>query len=171
MPERSLASVSAESAPLGGSDARDRILAAARRRFARDIRAALGEVADDAGVSRATLYRYFPSRADLLAALDLDPHPGTDERVLAAAAELVGRDGLRALSMDELAALAGVSRASVYRLFPGKQALFAALVVAYSPFEVIEDTLTRLGDGPPEVVLPTMVREAARTMAPRIGIA
>src|SRR5437868_5526889 len=72
MPERSLATVPAEAA----------ILSAARARFARDIRASLADVADDAGVSRATP-----------------------------------------------------------------------------------------GDGPPEVGLPTMVREAARTMAPRIGIA
>lgn len=161
MPDRSVSSVTAEAS----------ILDAARRRFGRDIRASLGEIADDAGVSRATLYRYFPSRAGLLAALNLDPHPGTDARILAAAAELVGRDGLRNLSMDELAECAGVSRASVYRLFPGKGALFVALVAAYSPFEVVERVLAANADRPPEEVLPEVVRQAARTMEPRIGIA
>lgn len=153
------------------ADARARIVDAARLRFATDLRAPVGEVARDAAVSRATLYRYFPSRADLLAAVDLEPHPGTDDRILAAAAELVGRDGLRNLSMDELAAVAGVSRASVYRLFPGKTALFAALVRSYSPFQVVEQALARGAGTPPEELLPAVVRDAARAMEPRIGIA
>jgi AcrR family transcriptional regulator len=150
---------------------RDRILAAAGRHLAANPKATTAEVAEAAGLSRATLYRYFPRRDDLLAALELEPDPGTRERILAAAAELVGRDGLTNLSMDELAAMAGVSRASVYRLFPGKAALFSALVMAYSPFEAVEETLAQLGDGPPAEVLPEVARAAARTMAPRIGIA
>jgi AcrR family transcriptional regulator len=153
------------------ADPRERILRGAARRFATHPRATLTEVAAEAGVSRATLYRYFASRHELLQALDLEPHPGADARILAAAADLVGRDGLRKLSMDELAEAAGVSRASVYRLFPGKGALFAALVTAYSPFAIVEETLARLADRPPEEVLPEVARQAARTMAPRIGIA
>src|SRR5262245_25545787 len=110
------------------AEPRERILRGAARRLATEPRATLNDLAVEAGLSRATLYRYFTSRDELLRALDLEPHPGTEERILAAAAELVGRDGLRNLSMDELAERAGVSRASIYRLFPGKGALFAALV-------------------------------------------
>lgn len=150
---------------------RERIRTAAKSRLTTDPRATLGEIATQAGVSRATLHRYFSSRAALLAEVDLEPDPDTSERILAAAADLVGRDGLRNLSMDELATVAGVSRASVYRLFPGKIALFGALIEAYSPFQVVEDTLARLGDRPPDEVLPEVARAAARTMAPRIGIA
>jgi len=153
------------------ADPRERILRGAARRFAAEPRATLNDVAAESGVSRATVYRYFASRGDLLDALDLERHPGTDERILAAAAELVGRDGLRNLSMDELAEAAGVSRASVYLLFPGKSALFSALVSAYSPFAIIDEVLERLHDRPPEEVLPEVARAAARTMAPRIGIA
>ncbi|HEX8024674.1 MAG TPA: helix-turn-helix domain-containing protein [Candidatus Limnocylindrales bacterium] len=153
------------------ADPRDRILRGAARRLATEPRATLADIAVETGVSRATVYRYFTSRDELLRALDLEPHPGTEERILAAAAELVGRDGLRTLSMDELAEQAGVSRASVYRLFPGKTALFAALVTAYSPFAIVEETLNRLGDRPPEEVLPAVARNAATAMAPRIGIA
>jgi AcrR family transcriptional regulator len=150
---------------------RDRILVAAVGRLATDPRAPVADIAEAAGLSRATLYRYFPSRADLLAALELEPDPDTSDRILAAAAELVGRDGLRNLSMDELAASAGVSRASVYRLFPGKPVLFSALVRRYSPFEAIERTLAELGDRPPEEVLPAVARAAAVAVEPRIGIA
>jgi AcrR family transcriptional regulator len=151
--------------------AREAIVQAAGRVLVADPRATLDRVAADAGVSRATLYRYFPSRGDLMQAVDLEPHPDSSDRILAAAAELVGRDGLRNLSMDELAAAADVSRASVYRLFPGKPALFSALVRAYSPFEAVEQTLARMHDQPPEEVLPEVARAAARAVEPRIGIA
>lgn len=150
---------------------RDRILVAAVRRLSHDPRASISEIADAAGLSRATLYRYFPSRGDLLAALELEPDPDMSDRILAAAADLVGRDGLRNLSMDELAAEAGVSRASVYRLFPGKPALFSALVRRFSPFEAVERTLAEMGDRPPDEVLPAVARAAAVAVEPRIGIA
>ena len=47
---------------------RQAILDAAIATFARDPRASLSDVASRAGVGRASLHRYFPSRADLLAA-------------------------------------------------------------------------------------------------------
>ena len=146
------------------------ILAAARHVLTRDARASLDEVATAAGVSRATLYRHYPSRTALLDALDLEPESGTRQRVLEAAAELVGRDGLARLSMDELASTAGVSRASVYRLFPGKPALFAALVAEYSPFHTVHETLERVGNQAPDVVLPALAQAVARAVEPRIGI-
>jgi AcrR family transcriptional regulator len=150
---------------------RDRILIAAAGRLTSDSRASIGDIADAAGESRATLYRYFPSRAELHTTLELEPDRDMSVRILAAAAELVGRDGLRNLSMDELAVLAGVSRASVYRLFPGKPALFSALVRRFSPFEAIERTLAEMGERPPEEVLPAVARAAAVAVEPRIGIA
>src|SRR5262249_29739156 len=121
-------------------------------------------------LSRATVYRYFPSRTALLEALDLEPDPGTRQRILEAAVELIGRDGLSRLSIDELANVAGVSRASVYRLFPGKPALFEALVAEYSPFRAVHETFDRLGHEPPEVVLPAVARAVAHAVEPRIGI-
>jgi AcrR family transcriptional regulator len=149
---------------------RTAILAAAADLFAREPGASVDTVIRSADVSRATFYRYFSSKAELLAALDLEPDPGSRARVMAAAAELVGRDGLRALSMDELAARAGVSRASVYRLFPGKPALFDALLGEYSPFEHVAEVVERMADRPPAEVLPVIARTAASVAWPRIGI-
>ncbi len=63
----------------------------------------MADFAEAAGTSRATFYRHFKSREALLDALDVAPEPGTRERILAAAVELVGAQGLTALSMDDLA--------------------------------------------------------------------
>ena len=149
---------------------REAILAAAREQLARDPDASVGVLARAAKVSRATFYRTFRSRADLLDALEIEPDPDSRDRILSAAVVLVGRDGLRALSMDELAAAAGVSRASVYRLFPGKPALFDALLAAYSPFEPVTATLAAERHRPASEMLPLLTRAAAEASAPRVGI-
>src|SRR4029453_10176537 len=93
----------------------------------------MDELAVRAGVSRATLYRLFGSQQHLLQGLGLQPPPAVRSRILDTALELIGRHGLAELSMDELAATAGVSRATLYRLVPGKEALFAELVRRFSP--------------------------------------
>src|SRR5262245_25055650 len=149
---------------------REAVMAAARSLLERDRGASLHDVASAAGVSRATVYRLFGSRDGLLQALDLEPDPDARQRAMAAALELVGRDGLAQLSMDEVAAAAGVSRASLYRLFPGTAALFRELLVVFSPLETIVQTLERMWDLPPEEVVPEVARAAARTMADRVGI-
>lgn len=50
------------------------------------------------------------------------------DRILTAAAELFGRDGVAAVGMAEVAEAAGCSRATLYRYFPNRQALHAAFV-------------------------------------------
>jgi AcrR family transcriptional regulator len=146
---------------------RERILAAARQR---ETLPTIAELARDAGLSRATVHRHFATRAALLRALDLQPAPETRERVLSAAIELLARDGLTELSMDAVAERAGISRANLYRLFPGKPKLFTELVRVYSPLEPIGATITQLGDQPPEVVMPALARAAARHLEGRIGL-
>jgi AcrR family transcriptional regulator len=130
----------------------------------------MDELAAAAGVSRATLYRLFGSQEHLLHHLGLAPPPSVRSRVLDSALELVGRHGLAELSMDELAAAASVSRATLYRLFPGKEALFAALVQRFSPFEPIAAVLESAGDRPPAEVIPAVAHAMAVAMDGHMGL-
>src|ERR1700682_1619663 len=107
---------------------REKILGKARGLLAKGDSPTVAELAAAAGVSRASFYRAFESREALLEALDLEPEPGAHDRILDAALKLVGAHGLTALSMDDLATQAEVSRATLYRLFPGKTALFTSLL-------------------------------------------
>jgi AcrR family transcriptional regulator len=130
----------------------------------------MDQLATRAGVSRATLYRLFGSQQHLLHELGLQPPPTVRSRLLDTALELVGRHGLAELSMDELAAAAGVSRATLYRLFPGKEALFAELVRSFSPFEPIAAVLDSMGDRPPAEVIPAVAQAMAAAMEGHIGL-
>jgi AcrR family transcriptional regulator len=130
----------------------------------------MDELATKAGVSRATLYRLFGSQQNLLQELGLEPPPKVRGRILDTALELVGRHGLAELSMDELAATAGVSRATLYRLVPGKEALFAELVRTFSPFEPIAAVLETMGERPPAEVIPAVVHAMAAAMDGHIGL-
>jgi AcrR family transcriptional regulator len=130
----------------------------------------MDELAATAGVSRATLYRIFGSQQHVLQELGLQPPPTVRSRILDTALDLVGRHGLADLSMDELAAAAGVSRATLYRLFPGKEALFAALIRNFSPFEPIAAVLEAAGDRPPAEVIPPVAHAMAVAMDGRMGL-
>ena len=128
------------------------------------------EIAGAAGVSRTTFYRSFPSRTELLQALELEPEPDTRQRILEAALPLLRTQTLATLSMDELASSAGVSRANLYRLYPGKSALFRAILIAYSPFEPVMALFARIGDRPPAELIPELVLTAYRSVAGRTGL-
>jgi AcrR family transcriptional regulator len=150
--------------------ARASLLDAGRRALTANPGATLADVASEAGVSRATVYRYFDSRAALLDALELEPDPDARERILAAALEKLGEGGLRSLSMDQVAEAAGVSRASVYRLFPGKAALFAGMLDAYAPFGDVRAPLHEAVGKPPAEAFPELLRAVAEAMSPRVAI-
>jgi AcrR family transcriptional regulator len=143
---------------------RERILDQARGLIGEGRNPTVANIAAAAGVSRASFYRAFESRKALLDALEMQPEPGARARILEAALNLIGEHGLTALSMDELAAQAEVSRATLYRLFPGKSALFTSLIYAYSPLESVTKVLTDMYDEPPEVVMPEIARAVYRTI-------
>lgn len=149
---------------------RERILTGARGLLARGENPTVGQVAAAAGVSKTSFYRAFESREALLRALEVEPEPGAKDRILESAMEMVGAGGLTALSMDELAVRAGVSRATLYRLFPGKSVLFASLLRAYSPLEPVSRLVSSMQDQPPEVVMPEIARTVFRIVSGRIGL-
>jgi AcrR family transcriptional regulator len=146
------------------------VVAAARDVLAEEPQAPISRIATEAGVSRATFYRHFGSRHALLRAVELEPPSSARERVLEAAAELIGQGGLHGFSMEQLAVAAGVSRATVYRLFPSKAQLFGEIVRTYSPFEPMLALVRANRDRPPQEVVPMIVRTVAEVAAPRIGI-
>lgn len=127
-------------------------------------------LAGAAGVAMRTLYRLFGSREALLREAGCEPKPTAKQRILNEALGHVGRHGLAELSMDELAASAGVSRATLYRLFPGKSALFGELIRTFSPWEPVADVLDAMPDGDPEDVMPAVARAIAEAMHGRVGL-
>lgn len=58
-----------------------------------------------------------------------DPDNPTRQRILAATAEVLGRNGSAKLSLSEVAAEAGVSRPTLYRYFTDKRELLDVFVV------------------------------------------
>lgn len=139
-------------------------MAEARKLLANEERPTVAEIAQAAGVSKASFYRTFESRGALLEALAVQPQPGSRERILEAAQDIVGTQGLGALSMDELAVAAGVSRANLYRLFPGKAPLFVSLIRAYSPLDAVSQVASTMHDQPPEIVMPEIARTVYRAV-------
>jgi AcrR family transcriptional regulator len=149
---------------------REEILDADRPACAGDRQPTMEELAAAAGVSVRTLYRLFGSRAVLFRELGCSPGRAASELILEAALELVGRHGLAELSMDGLAEAAGVSRATLYRLFPGKSALFSALIRTYAPWDAVADAIDAMPDGPPAEVIPAVGRAIGAALEGRTGL-
>ena len=150
--------------------ARERVLEAARTLAGRGEAFTLGEVAVGAGVSRATVHRLFGSREALLGELEVEIGPGSRERALEAAGSLLAERPFSDVSMDEVAERAGLSRASLYRLFPGRPALFRELVRRYSPLEPVAEVLAALPERPPAEVMPAIARAVAKRLEGRAGL-
>jgi AcrR family transcriptional regulator len=144
------------------------VLVRARRALEQDPATTMLELAAAAGISLRQLYRLFGSRENLLRELDQELPPGARERILQAALELLGESGLADLPMDDLAVRADVSRATLYRLFPGKTALFRELIITYSPWEPIARVLDDCTpDAEPENVIPRVAHALAEALADR----
>jgi AcrR family transcriptional regulator len=149
---------------------RRQVLAHANSLLREDPHVPVERIARESGVSRATLYRHFGSRRALLEAVELDPPRSARERILAAAADRLAAGGLARLNLDDVALTAGVSRATVYRLFPSKPALFAALLRTYSPFEALVAIIDEMEQRPPEEVLPRIARTVVQIGETRIEL-
>src|SRR3712207_6510267 len=83
------------------------------------------------------------------------------EEILAAAARMFAARGFHGVGMDEIGAAGGISGPALYRHFPGKEALLAAMLVPFSERLLTEgraraDRAAR--DGGPAAALDVLVR-------------
>lgn len=138
------------------------VLQATRNLVRRSRQPSMTEIAEAAGTSRATLYRLFGSREELLRQAGLEPDRAAEEKILEAARTLAAERGLHGFSFEELASAAGLSRATVYRLYPGRSALLRGLLLRYSPLEPVTTAVERLQGRPPAEVMPELARLAAQ---------
>ena len=149
---------------------RRQVITVARDVLEENATAPVARIVRAAGVSRATFYRHFGSRAALLASIAFEAPPDSRTRILVAAQEMLIQTSLAELSMYRLARAAGVSRGTLYRLFPGKAALFRGLIEAFSPFEAVNAILAEHGDQPPGIVLPLVGRAVVGVARDRLGL-
>lgn len=122
-------------------------------------------IANRAGVARATLYRYFPAKAAIFAALADEAgiavpvaSPSTRERILQAAADLVLGAGIAATTMEQIAERAGVSPPTIYRHFTSKEALLIALAERAGLLTEIRTALAHGAAGDPATDLRALGR-------------
>jgi AcrR family transcriptional regulator len=92
--------------------------------------------------------------------------PTARERILATASKLFYRDGIRAVGIDTVIAESGVAKASLYRVFPSKDALITAFVAERDQtFWVRWDAIAAEYADDPRALL----RALLASMAERIG--
>jgi len=122
---------------------RNAILAAARHAFTSDPAAlSIQGVAAEAGVSRQTVHHYFGGLKGLRAALaaeGLDTANASDEptrdRLIAAAARLLSRPGSGLISIEAIAAEAGLTKGAFYHHFADRAELLRTVARRVSPVE------------------------------------
>jgi AcrR family transcriptional regulator len=149
---------------------RRQVMSAAREVLHDDPGAPIERISRAAGVSRATFYRHFGSRARLLESVAQEPRPAARTRILVAAQDMLVSESLAGLSMDRLAVAAGVSRGTLYRIFPGKPALLRGLIDEYAPFGAIREIVALHREDPPSIVLPLIAREIVGVAGERMGL-
>lgn len=135
----------------------------------------LDGVASGAGISKATLYRHFRNRATLLDALAAERGMATgletpDRRavIIDAAMRLVGLQGLRATTMEQIAVAAGISSAALYWHFESKEALCQAVIVRVSPSATVEEFFATKCSGEIRTDLLALVRLVVGDLGSRL---
>jgi AcrR family transcriptional regulator len=81
------------------------------------------------------------------------------EQILEAALKVFASGGFAETTMDEVAVVVGVSKASLYNYFPTKDALLSELVQRFSLLPEIGELIREMGDQPADRAIPTLVRK------------
>jgi TetR/AcrR family transcriptional repressor of mexJK operon len=130
----------------------------------------MDQLAAEAGLSRATLYRQAGSRGAVLAALSargvkLAARVDVRERILTAARAVFTRAGFEAATLEDIAREAGVGPATVYRQFSDKDGLVSAFADQVGPRRAMREAAVQpSGDlrADLERVAAAVMREVAR---------
>jgi AcrR family transcriptional regulator len=149
---------------------REGVLDRIKTAFGDSAAPSMDDMAAVAGVSRAALYGLFGSRAALLEALGAEVPPSVADRILATAGEVVAERGFAGLSLDEVAQRSGVSRATVYRLYPGKAALFKEVAQAFLPIDEALQMMETMSERPANEVMGTLARNLAKAGEVPLGV-
>jgi AcrR family transcriptional regulator len=150
---------------------RAQVLAEAQARLAAGVVPSPDELAAAVGISRSTYYRLIGgSHLAFLREAGYVAEPDARTRLLDAAAALLDEGRLSGLVMDTVAARAAVSRATLYRLFPGKAELLAALAKSRAPLTALDRFLSTAGGRPLAVVLPELVTAALPRLLAQRGV-
>lgn len=147
----------------------ERILSAARRlRNHHGGGFSLTELARPAGLSRATLYRRLtadPNLASEIERLRKEGIRSPREEFLRAATTLLSEGGISALTMEAVAARAGLSTATLYRAFADRDTLLREVFKTALPAEPLRQLLAE--DGPMVDVLERFVEGLMHRMHER----
>jgi AcrR family transcriptional regulator len=116
---------------MSNEEQRTRILAATRQLLdEQPVRGvSVDAVAAAASVSRATVYRYFPNRGELLRAAAGEQASGADVRsaILEASLQVFAQHGIHGATLRQIAEQAGLSLSGLHWYFRNKEELVAAL--------------------------------------------
>ncbi len=157
-------------------DRREEILEAARRLIQTapgPHAVSVASVASAACVSRATVYRYFPGRATLLAAAQSDgQYRPADARtqILEAALDVFIERGIRNTSLREVAKRAGLSLSGVHWYFRNKDELVAGVVEHMRLLPVIAAEAALAGTADLETQLSRIAEAALEALGSRQGL-
>lgn len=127
-------------------------------------------VAARAGMSLSTYYRLVGTHAKLLHAAGHIDEPSSHDRLLDATAEILSEVGMSNLLMDDVATRAGVSRGTLYRLFPGKSHLFAALAESRAPLGGLATVLKGTEEIHPSDLLPGLLQGVVPRLVENRGL-
>lgn len=140
-------------------DDEERILLAARKLRSRDGPGfSLAQLARPSGLSRATLYRRLnanPALAKEIAQLRSEGVRTAREEFVRATIALLTERGISELTMEDVAARAGLSTATLYRTFADRDSLVREVLRAALPVEPLRHILRR--DAPTVEVLEAFV--------------